>query len=146
MVAQRSFTIMILGVAAAMAFVLGMVGLYGALTYVVRLRTRELGLRIALGAQPGSIGRMITAQGRVLAGAGVVAGLLIVTASGRFVGSLLFGVGRTDPASLASSALVLLAGTAVACWLPVHRAPDSTPRSRCALTDHQACNGECLVW
>lgn len=125
--AQLSFTIMLLGVAAAMTFVLGMVGLYGVLTYVVGLRTRELGLRIALGAQPRSIGGMITAQGLALAGAGVVAGLLIVTVSGRFVGALLFGVGPTDPMSLASSALVLLACTGVACWLPAHRAARLDP-------------------
>lgn len=125
--AQLSFTIMILGVASAVTLVLGMIGLYGVIAYVVALRTRELGLRIALGAQPQSIGRMITGQGLGLAGAGIIAGLLIVIVAARFMRSLLFGVGPTDPVSLAATAVLLLACTTVACWLPARRAARLDP-------------------
>ncbi|HSC31756.1 MAG TPA: ABC transporter permease [Gemmatimonadaceae bacterium] len=125
--AQLSFTVVILGVAAAMTLVLGMVGLYGVLAYVVMLRTRELGLRIALGAQPRSIARMITAQGLALAGAGIVIGMLILVFSARLMRSLLFGVGPTDPESLLVTAALLLACTMLSCWLPARRAARLDP-------------------
>src|SRR5438128_12140290 len=99
-IARLSFTMTILGVAAAVTLVLGMVGLYGVIAYVVSLRTRELGVRIALGAQPSTVATMVTTQGLVLCGLGVVIGLALVVVGGRFVRSLLFEVGPTDPLAL----------------------------------------------
>src|SRR3954462_14477258 len=90
--ARLSFTMIILGVAASVTLVLGVIGLYGVIAYVVALRARELGIRIALGAQPGAVATMVTTQGLVLCGAGVAIGLLLVAAGGRFLRSLLFEV------------------------------------------------------
>ena len=78
----------ILGVAAAVTLILGVVGLYGVIAYVVTLRTRELGVRIALGAQPSAVEAMVTKQGLVLSGAGIVVGLGLVLVAARFVRSV----------------------------------------------------------
>jgi ABC-type antimicrobial peptide transport system permease subunit len=104
-----------------------MIGLYGVIAYVVALRTRELGVRIALGAQPAAVARMVTTQGLVLCGAGVAAGLVLVIVGGRFVRNLLFEVAPTDPLTLGATIVLLGTFALLASWLPARRAARVNP-------------------
>ena len=126
-IARLSFTMVVLGVAAGVTLVLGIVGLYGVIAYVVTLRTRELGVRIALGAQPRAVAAMVTRQGLLLSGAGIVVGLALVSVVARFLRSFLFEVAPTDPATLAGAAGLLLLFALVASWLPARRAAQVDP-------------------
>jgi predicted permease len=119
--AQLSFTILVLGAAALVTLVLGAVGLYGVMAYVVSLRTRELAVRIALGATPSAIVRMLTTQGVLVTGVGVGGGLLLFVFVARALRSLLFGVAPTDPVTLAGASALLVAIAAVASWVPARR-------------------------
>lgn len=125
--ARLSFTMIILGVAAAVTLVLGVIGLYGVIAYVVVLRTRELGIRIALGAQPGSVAAMVTKQGLALSGSGIVIGLILVALSARFIRSLLFEVGPTDAVTLVGASALLLLFALLASWIPARRAARVNP-------------------
>ena len=125
--AQLSFTISILGAAAVVTLLLGAIGLYGVLTYLVTLRTRELGVRIALGAAPSAVARMITRQGLVLTGVGIGGGLVLFALVARFLKSFLFGVDATDPVTLGAAALALVAISALASWIPARRAARVDP-------------------
>jgi predicted permease len=119
--AQLRFTILVLGAAAAVTLVLGAIGLYGVMAYVVTLRSRELGLRIALGASPGSIVRMLTRQGVVLTAFGIAGGFLLYALVARFLSTLLYGVAPTDSATLVAASLLLVATAALASWVPARR-------------------------
>ena len=125
--ALLSFTMIVLGVAAAVTLVLGMIGLYGVIAYVVALRTRELGVRIALGAQPFAVARMVTIQGLALCGGGIAVGLVLVVAGGRFLRNLLFEVAPTDPLTLGATILLLGAFAMLASWIPARRAARVNP-------------------
>jgi putative ABC transport system permease protein len=125
--AQLSFTISILGAAAAVTLLLGAIGLYGVLTYLVTLRTRELGVRIALGAEPRALARMITRQGLVLTGVGIGGGLVLFALVARFLKSFLFGVDTADPVTLGAAALALIGISALASWIPARRAARVDP-------------------
>ena len=125
--ARLSFTIIILGAAAAVTLLLGGIGLYGVMAYLVTLRTRELGVRIALGAQPEAVARMITVQGLALTLVGIGTGLAIFALTARFLRSLLFGVSAGDPLTLGAAALALLAVAALASWIPARRAARVDP-------------------
>jgi ABC-type antimicrobial peptide transport system permease subunit len=125
--AQLSFTISILGAAAVVTLLLGAIGLYGVLTYLVTLRTRELGVRIALGAEPRAVARMITRQGLVLTAAGIGGGLVLLALVSRFLESFLFGVDTSDPVTLGTAALALIAISALASWIPARRAARVDP-------------------
>lgn len=125
--ARRSVTFLLLACATGVALLLGTTGLYAVMSYVVALRTREVGLRLALGAQPGEVIRAVCGQGLTLAAAGVVLGLggaLVLT---RFLASLLFEVSAMDPAVLIESAIALLLVAGVATWLPARRAASIDP-------------------
>ena len=126
-IARLSFTMAVLGVAAGVTLVLGIVGLYGVIAYIVTLRTRELGVRIALGAQPRAVAAMVTRQGLVLSGAGIVVGLVLVAAVARFLRSFLYEVAPTDPVTLAGAAGILLAFATMATWVPARRAARVDP-------------------
>lgn len=126
-IARLSLTMTVLGVAAGVTLVLGVVGLYGVIAYVVTLRTRELGVRIALGAQPRAVAAMVTRQGLFLSGAGIVLGLALVAAVGRFLRSLLYEVAPTDPTTLGAAAALLLAFALLASWIPARRAARVDP-------------------
>ena len=126
-IARLSFTMVILGVAAGVTLVLGIVGLYGVIAYVVTLRTRELGVRIALGAQPRAVAAMVTRQGLLLSGAGIVVGLGLVSLVARFLRSFLFEVAPTDPATLTAAAGLLLVFALIASWVPARRAARVDP-------------------
>ncbi|HKN67954.1 MAG TPA: ABC transporter permease [Gemmatimonadaceae bacterium] len=125
--AMLSFTMVVLIVAAAVTLVLGMIGLYGVIAYVVALRTRELGVRIALGAQPSAVATMVTSQGLALCGAGVAIGLVLVVLGGRFLRSLLFEVGPADPVALGTTVLIIVGFALVASWIPARRAARVNP-------------------
>jgi predicted permease len=125
--AQLAFTILILAGAAMVTLALGAVGLYGVMAYVVTLRRREIGIRIALGASPRSVAVATTRQGIVLTGAGVAAGLGLFAVTGRFMRAFLFGVAPWDPLTIAGAALVLLAMATLASWIPARRAGQVDP-------------------
>jgi putative ABC transport system permease protein len=125
--ASLSFMMMTLGLAAALALILGSVGLYGVLSYVVAQRTREIGVRMALGADAARVRWMVVRQGARVVGLGVVIGLAVALASTRALGSLLFGVGAIDvPTFLGMSAVLLLVGM-LASYLPARRASSVDP-------------------
>jgi putative ABC transport system permease protein len=119
--AQLSFTILVLGAAAVVTLVLGAIGLYGVMAYVVSLRTRELGLRIALGASPRAVVAMLTRQGVVLTAFGIAGGLVLFALVARFLRTLLFGVAPTDLLTLSSASVLLVAIAALASWIPARR-------------------------
>ena len=125
--ARLSFVIVMLGAAAIIALVLGAVGLYGVMAYLVTLRTRELGVRIALGAQPSAVAAMMTRHGLFLTAAGVVAGLAIFSGVARFLRSFLFGIAPSDPITLVGASLTLVAIAALATWIPARRASRVDP-------------------
>ncbi len=125
--ARLSFTLIILGGAAAVTLLLGGIGLYGVLAYLVTLRTRELGVRIALGALPGTVARMITRQGLVLSLVGIGCGLAIFALAARFLRSFLYGVSAADPLTLAAAVLTLLVVATLASWIPARRAARVDP-------------------
>jgi predicted permease len=125
--ARTSFTMLLLGTASAVALLLGVIGIYGVVAYAVSLRAREIGVRIALGARPADVSRMVTRQGAVLAVAGVAAGLVGAAALTRFLAALLHGVSPTDPLTLGGAALTLLASALLASWLPARRAARVDP-------------------
>ena len=125
--AQLSFTMLIIGVAAGVTLLLGAIGLYGVIAYVASLRTRELGLRIALGATPREVAGMVTRQGITLTAIGIGAGLVLFALVARFIRSLLFGVAPSDPLTLIAVSLVLIAVAALASWLPARRASKVDP-------------------
>jgi predicted permease len=125
--ARRTFTMMLLGIAVAMALLLSVVGLYGVLSYVVGQRRGEIAIRMALGAQVAQVGRMVVAQSVRLAALGVAIGVVAALASMRVLQSLLFGVKPTDPLLLVLSAALLLAVAVAAGWLPARRAASIDP-------------------
>jgi putative ABC transport system permease protein len=121
-VSQRRFTMLILGIFAALALTLAAVGVHGVLSYGVLQRTREIGIRMALGARPGSVLRLIVGQGVVLAGIGVALGIAGALALTRVLTTLLFGVTPTDSSTLALVVLVLIGSAVLASYLPARRA------------------------
>jgi ABC-type antimicrobial peptide transport system permease subunit len=120
--AARRLTMSLLGAFAGLALVLASVGIYGVMALSTTQRTRELGIRLALGASRGDVLRLILGQGISLIAIGLAAGLLGAFAASRALSSLLYGVGSLDAAALVG-ALVMLAGVAfMACYLPARRA------------------------
>ncbi|MGE0453429.1 MAG: ABC transporter permease [Vicinamibacteria bacterium] len=121
-VAPRRFSMLLLGLFALIALFLAAVGLYGVVAYAVSQRTREIGVRMAIGAQAGDVRRLILGGGMRLALLGVALGTAAALALARLLASLLYEVTPFDPASYAATALVLLAVAALACSLPARRA------------------------
>ena len=119
--AQR-FSMTLLGVFAVMALVLASVGIYGVLSYIVGQRTREIGIRIALGARRGDVLRWVMVEGAQMAVVGVVIGVLAALGLTRLMAGLLYGVSAVDPLTFVSVAGVLLIVALVACYIPAHRA------------------------
>jgi predicted permease len=121
-ISRRSFTMFLLSMAAGVALLLGVVGIYGVISYTVSQRTTELGVRIALGAQSGQVSRMVLRQGFVLAATGVGIGLVGSVGLTRVLGNLLFEVGATDPVTYSAVALFFVLVALVASYMPARRA------------------------
>jgi predicted permease len=125
--ARTSFTLVMLAIAGAMALLLGIVGIYGVIAYSVSQRTREIGIRMALGAQHGAVRRMFVRQGLVLAGIGVACGLGVSLAVTRWINKMLFGVSAIDATTYIAVAAVLLLCTALASYAPARKASRIEP-------------------
>jgi ABC-type antimicrobial peptide transport system permease subunit len=125
--AQLSFMIVMLGAAAVVTLLLGAIGLYGVMAYVISLRTRELGVRVALGASPASVAAMMTGQGLALTMAGIIGGLALFAVVARFLRTFLYGVAPGDPVTLAIASGLLIAIAALASWIPARRASRVDP-------------------
>ncbi|CAA9291869.1 MAG: Acidobacterial duplicated orphan permease (function unknown), partial [uncultured Gemmatimonadaceae bacterium] len=127
MVAERRFSMALLGTFAALALVLGLVGVYGVTSYLVAQRTRELGLRIALGANPAQIVRAVVRQGMNVAAVGLAVGLVGALGAARLMAGLLYGVGTADAVTLAAVVALLAASTLLANYIPARRAAAADP-------------------
>jgi predicted permease len=125
--ARTSFTLVMLGVAGSMALLLGIVGIYGVISYSVLQRTREIGIRMALGAQRQSITAMFLRDGLWLTSIGAVCGLLAALATMRLMSSLLFNVSPVDPITYAAITAGVFAAACLACYLPSRRAASVEP-------------------
>jgi predicted permease len=125
--ARTSLTLVLLALAGAMALLLGVIGLYGVVSFGVSQRTREVGIRLALGAQRREIGSMFLRQGMVLTLIGVTAGLAGAVGFTRLMTAVLFGVSPLDPATYAAVSVVLVAAAGLACYLPSRRAMHVEP-------------------
>ena len=121
-VARTSFTLVMLGIAGAMALVLGIIGIYGVISYSVSQRKREIGIRLALGAQGGDVLQMVLKQGTKMALVGVAIGIGAALALTRLMTNLLFGVTAHDPVTFAVVAALLILVALLACYIPARRA------------------------
>jgi ABC-type antimicrobial peptide transport system permease subunit len=124
---QLSFTMLTLGVVSALALILGAVGLYGVLSYVVAQRTREIGVRMALGATASAVRRQVVTQGTVVVLVGVVIGVAVAFASTRLLANLLFEVKAVDPVVFAAMSVTMLAMGMLASYMPARRASAVDP-------------------
>jgi putative ABC transport system permease protein len=127
MVAQRRFSMALLGTFAGLALALGVVGVYGVTSYLVAQRTREVGVRLALGAQPRQVVGMVVRQGMVIAAVGLAAGLGGALVAGRLMTGLLYGVSPFDVATLSGVTIVIGLATLAANWIPALRAAHVDP-------------------
>ena len=126
-VARTSFTLVMLGIAGTMALALGLIGIYGVISYTVSQRKREIGIRLALGAQSGDVVSMVLTQGAKLALLGVCIGVAAAFALARLMTSLLFGVTAHDPVTFAAVAVLLILVALFACYIPARRAMKVDP-------------------
>ena len=118
---ERRFTLTVLGSFALAALLLAAVGTYGVVSYTVSRRTREMGIRLALGARPGLLRRRIFTGAMKVVTYGAIAGLVLALLTGRIMEGLLYGITPRDPLALAVAPLVLVAMAGLAVWLPVLR-------------------------
>jgi predicted permease len=125
--ARTSFTLVMLGIAGGMALLLGVAGIYGVISYSVSQRTREIGIRIALGAQTQSVTRMFVKHGLVLSVVGVAVGLAAAFGTMRVMSSLLFEVSPVDPLTYAAVSTMLTAAIVLASYVPARRATTVDP-------------------
>jgi len=125
--ARASFTLVMLAVAASLALLLGIVGLYGVVAYSVSQRRREIGIRIALGAQRNAVTEMFVRQGLLMAGGGVACGLVVAVAATRLLRSLLFHVSPVDPLTYGCACFALCAAAALASYIPSRRTATVNP-------------------
>ncbi|MFL6594068.1 MAG: FtsX-like permease family protein, partial [Chthoniobacterales bacterium] len=124
---KRKFTMTLFTIFAGLAVALASIGLYGVMSYSVAQRTREIGIRMALGAQRADVLQLVVRQGMVLTAIGVALGLLGSLGLTRLISSLLFGVSATDLGTFAAVSTLLLVVALLACWLPARRASGVDP-------------------
>jgi len=125
--ARTSFTLVMLAIAGGMALVLGIIGIYGVIAYVVTQRAREIGIRSALGAEPRQLERMFLRRGLALGAVGAALGLVAAAALGRLMSSLLFGIGPMDARAFMAALVIVIAAVALASYLPARRAAMVSP-------------------
>ncbi len=125
--ARRELVLLLISAASAIALLLGAIGLYGVMAYVVSLRTREIGIRIALGDRPAAVGLIVARQGVAVATLGVAVGLAGAVVLDRYLGAWLFDVAPADPLVFALSGLLMLLLAAAASWIPARRAAAIDP-------------------
>jgi len=125
--ARLSLTLALMIAAAAITLVLGTIGLYGVMAYMVALRTRELGIRVALGADPRQLARTVALRGLKLIAVGVVAGFVLYAMAAPFLRAFLYGVTTSDPLTLIGATLALVGTASLASWLPARRAARVDP-------------------
>jgi predicted permease len=125
--ARTSFTLIMLCIAGGMALLLGIVGIYGVISYSVAQRTREVGIRMALGAQRGTLVALFVRQGMLLTGIGIVCGLVAAFVTMRLMSSLLFNVSPVDPLTYAAMTFLVVLIAYLACYLPSRRAASVDP-------------------
>jgi predicted lysophospholipase L1 biosynthesis ABC-type transport system permease subunit len=125
--ARTSFSLVLLGIAGAMALLLGIVGIYGVLAYAVIERQREVGIRLALGAQARAVKQMFVYRGMMVSGAGIAVGAAGAAVLTRLMSSLLFGVRPVDAATFAAAAAVLVIAALIASYVPARRAAAVDP-------------------
>jgi predicted permease len=126
-IASQRFNMLLLGLFAALGLLLAAVGIYGVMSYAVSQSTREIGIRMALGAQAGRVLRLVAWQGMTLTLTGMAVGVVASLALTRVMSGLLYGVAATDPATFAATALLLTAVSLAACYLPARRATRVNP-------------------
>ena len=125
--ARTSFTLVMLAIAGAMALALGIVGIYGVISFTVSQRKREIGIRLALGAQRGDVVQMVLKQGATMALVGVTIGIAAAFGLTRLMTSLLFGVTARDPLTFGLVAVLLMLVALLACYVPARRAMKVEP-------------------
>jgi predicted permease len=125
--ARTAFTLVMLGIAAAVAIILGAIGIYGVISYTVSQRTREIGVRMALGARHADVSRMVLRQGGIVAAIGIAAGLAAAVGLTRLMGALLHGVSPADPLTYALAAMGVAVIALVATYAPARRAATVDP-------------------
>jgi predicted permease len=125
--AQMTFTMVLLAIAAGISLFLGVIGIYGVTSYMVSQRTGEIGVRLALGAEPASITRRIVMQGGMVSLMGIAIGLVAAFAGGQVIASVLYGVSARDPIVFTMMASLLLLVALIACWIPARRAAALNP-------------------
>ena len=125
--ARLSLALTLMTAAAAITLLLGTIGLYGVMAYMVALRTREFGVRVALGASPQQLARAVALRGLALIASGVAAGLVLYAIASPFLRAFLYGVTPSDPVTLAGVTLALVGTAALASWFPARRAAHVDP-------------------
>jgi len=125
--ARLTLTLTLMTVAAAITLLLGMIGLYGVMAYMVALRTREFGVRVALGAEPLRIARWVALHGLSLTAGGVAVGLVLYAMAAPYLRAFLYGVTASDPTTLVATTLLLVATACLASWLPARQAARVDP-------------------
>jgi ABC-type antimicrobial peptide transport system permease subunit len=125
--ARTSFTLVMLAIAGSMALALGILGIYGVISYAVSQRTREIGIRMALGAKKSELVWMFVRSALALTGVGTAIGLGAAAALMRFMQTLLFGISPLDPVTFAAVPVLLVAAAALASYLPARRSTAIDP-------------------
>jgi putative ABC transport system permease protein len=126
-VSDRRFSLILLGVFGGAALVLAITGIYGVIAYLVVQQTREIGIRVALGAQRSNVVTMVIGRGVRLTAVGLAVGLIAAFWLTRLIGKMLFGIGPTDPLTFIGISLLLLGATVVASYIPARRATKVDP-------------------